>query len=110
VTPVRGRYDASYGQLLHGTGDGRFTAVDMAESGLLIEGQVRHMRQLRAASGDGLIVVARNDTTLQVLHPLRIGGTRGAKPPLVVGARPLIAQPPLATSHAGPASKTLRHR
>jgi hypothetical protein len=110
VTPVRGRYDASYGQLLHGTGDGRFTAVDMEESGLLIEGQVRHIRQLRAASGEGLIVVARNDTTLQVLHPLRMGGARGAKPPLVAGARPLIAQPPLATSHARHASNTLRHR
>jgi len=110
VTPIRGRYDASYGQLLHGTGDGRFTAVDMEESALLIEGQVRHMRQLRAANGDELIVVARNDTTLQVLHPLRMGGAPGAKPPLVAGARPLIAQPPLATSHTRPGSRTLGHR
>ena len=74
VAPIRGRYDASYGIILRGYGDGRFSAVDMDESGLAIEGQVRHMRELRAGGGTRLIVVARNDTTLQVLHPLRIGG------------------------------------
>jgi hypothetical protein len=74
VTPVRGRYDASYGVLLRGSGDGRFTAVDMEESRLVIDGQVRHMRELRAANGNRYVVVARNDTTLQVLHPLRMGG------------------------------------
>ena len=110
ATPVRGRYDASYGLLLRGSGDGRFTAADMEESKLLIDGQVRRMRELRVAGGDQLIVVARNDTTLQVLHPLRMGGAKGAKPPLVAGARPLIAQPPPGTSHARPSSKTLRHR
>ena len=74
VAPIRGRYDASYGTLLHGAGDGRFMAVDMEASGLVIDGQVRHMRELRAPGGKRLIVVARNDTTLQVLHPLRMGG------------------------------------
>src|SRR5205823_7067707 len=49
-TPVLGRYDASYGLLLSGTGDGRFEAVDMERSGLVIEGQVRHMGWL---SGPG---------------------------------------------------------
>ncbi|HET9004051.1 MAG TPA: VCBS repeat-containing protein, partial [Gemmatimonadaceae bacterium] len=63
VTPAIGRYDASYGQLLHGLGDGRFTAVDMTTSGLLLEGQVRHLAELRSAKGQTLIVAARNDTT-----------------------------------------------
>lgn len=71
VPPVLGRYDASYGLLLRGTGDGRFTSVDMVESNLVIEGQVRHMKPLRYAAGDSLIVVARNDDQLQVLRPLR---------------------------------------
>jgi hypothetical protein len=66
VTPAIGRYDASYGQLLHGLGDGRFTAVDMTTSGLLLEGQVRHLAELRSANGQTLIVAARNDTTLQL--------------------------------------------
>ena len=68
VTPIIGRYDASYGTLLHGLGDGRFTAVDMTASGLLLEGQVRHLAELRSAKGDQLIVAARNDTTLQLIR------------------------------------------
>ncbi len=71
VTPMRGRYDASYGTLLHGRGDGSFTAVPMDVSNLVIEGEVRHLRALRAANGDRLIVVARNDTTLQLIRAVR---------------------------------------
>ena len=67
VPPVRGRYDASYGLLLRGDGEGRFQSVDMEASGLVIEGQVRDMRLLRRANGDRLIVVARNDGGLQIL-------------------------------------------
>ncbi len=68
VTPVQGRYDASYGSLLRGNGGEAFVAVDMAASGLALEGQVRHMKMLRAANGDQLIVVARNDNTVQVVR------------------------------------------
>ena len=71
VTPMIGRYDASYGQLLHGLGDGRFTAVGMAASGLRLEGQVRHLAELRGANEESLIVAARNDTTLQVIRSLK---------------------------------------
>ncbi len=71
VTPVRGRYDASYGLLLRGDGAGRFESVDLEASNLVIEGEVRGMRLLRAAGGARLIVVARNDDTLQILRPLR---------------------------------------
>ena len=70
VTPVRGRYDASYGLLLRGDGTGGFASVDMDASRLLIEGEVRHMKPLRAANGDRLIIVARNDTTVQVVRAL----------------------------------------
>jgi enediyne biosynthesis protein E4 len=80
VTPVRGRYDASYGLLLHGTGDGRFQAVDMEASNLVIEGQVRHMKPLRGANGDLLIAVARNDTTVQILRALRAKGSAAPAP------------------------------
>jgi hypothetical protein len=76
VPPVLGRYDASYGLLLRGSGDGRFAAVDMADDGLVITGQVRHLAWLDGAGADTLIVAARNDTTLQVLRPLR--GVSGA--------------------------------
>ncbi len=68
VTPALGRYDASYGQLLRGRGDGRFTAVAMADDGLVLDGQVRHLAMVRAPGGAQLIVAARNDTTLQLIR------------------------------------------
>ncbi len=64
VTPVEGRYDASYGVLLHGDGRGGFGAVDMERSGLAIDGQVRHMVLLRRANGSRVIVVAKNGDRL----------------------------------------------
>jgi hypothetical protein len=71
VTPLLGRYDAGYGLLLRGDETGRFMAVDLEESGLEIEGQVRDMKWLRHASGGRVIVIARNNDGLQVLRPLR---------------------------------------
>jgi hypothetical protein len=81
VPPVLGRYDASYGLMLHGMGDGRFQSVDMEASHLAIEGQVRAMRLLRYADGSRLIVVARNDDRLQILRPLSgpLSGPLGAR-------------------------------
>ncbi|MGQ0646425.1 MAG: VCBS repeat-containing protein [Gemmatimonadaceae bacterium] len=70
VTPVRGWYDASYGTLLRGTGNGRFVAVDMARTHLMLEGQVRDLKQLRLASGRRAIAVARNGATLRILQTL----------------------------------------
>ncbi len=67
VPPVRGRYDASYGLLLRGDGEGRFQSVDVGASGLVIRGQVREMRFLQRADGERLIVVARNAESLQIL-------------------------------------------
>jgi hypothetical protein len=70
VTPVRGRYDASHGLLLRGRGNGRFEPVEIEESNLVIEGQVRNMGLLRRAGGDRLIVIARNDDKLAFFRPL----------------------------------------
>jgi enediyne biosynthesis protein E4 len=70
VTPMLGRYDASYGLLLRGNGMGRFQSVDLQAANLVIEGQVRHMKELRGPNGQRLIVVARNDDKLQILRPL----------------------------------------
>ncbi len=73
VPPVRGRYDASYGLLMRGDGEGRFQAVDLEASGLLIEGQARHLRLIEGEEGSRSIVVARNGDRTQVLrHQPRI--------------------------------------
>ncbi|HKE88752.1 MAG TPA: VCBS repeat-containing protein [Gemmatimonadales bacterium] len=67
VPPVLGRYDASYGLLLKGTGDGRFSTVDMEQSGILIDGQVPHMVSIAVTGGRRGIVVARNNERLELL-------------------------------------------
>ena len=68
VTPLYGPYDASYGLLLHGTGDGSFQAVDMEKSGVMIEGQVRRMKLLRDAKGNRLVIIARNNDKPKILR------------------------------------------
>jgi hypothetical protein len=67
VTPVQGRYDASYGLFLKGQGGGDFTPVDMEASGLALDAQVRRMALLKHSSGRRLIVVAKNDDSLNII-------------------------------------------
>ena len=69
VTPIRGRYDASYGLLLRGRGDGTFAPVDAQDSGIAIEGQVRDIKTLRRADGSVVVAIARNNGTMQFLRP-----------------------------------------
>jgi hypothetical protein len=68
VIPTLGRYDASYGLMLRGKGDGHFEPVDMEESGVEIDGQVRRIKSLRGANGQRLIVVGRNNDKLEILR------------------------------------------
>jgi hypothetical protein len=67
VPPVLGRYDASYGLLLKGAGDGSFSAVGMERSGVVIDGQVPHMTSIKLPGGRRGIVVARNNDRLELL-------------------------------------------
>jgi hypothetical protein len=56
--------------LLRGDGGprGDFTPVDMAQSKLVIDGQVRHMALLRGAHGKRLLAVARNNDKLEIFQ------------------------------------------
>ncbi len=91
VMPALGRYDASDGLLLRGTGDGRFSAVDMTRSGVVIDGEVRDLKSLRGPNGTQLIVVARNNDKIEVLRP------RSGEPS--VGVRRARSAKPGAASH-----------
>src|SRR3984893_8525414 len=71
VQPMLGRYDASYGLMMRGDGKGGFTPVDMDQSNLVIDGQVRDMKSLRGAKGEQLIVVARNNDKVMILRRRR---------------------------------------
>ena len=68
VPPIQGRYDAGYGLLLRGTGNGHFAAVDLAESKLVMDGDVKHLALLRHTTLGTLVMVARNNQALQLLQ------------------------------------------
>ena len=66
--PMLGQYDASYGLLLRGNGDGTFVAVDMLQSGVRVRGEIRHMQPLRRADGRTTVAIARNNDRLAFLR------------------------------------------
>jgi hypothetical protein len=80
VPPLLGRQDAGYGLVLRGSADRQWEPLGLLQTGVALDGQVRHLAMLRQASGQQLIVVARNDNTLQVLRlahpPTASPGTR----------------------------------
>jgi len=67
VLPELGRYDANYGLLLQGKGQGELAVVPPRKSGLLVKGQVRKSSSLRGANGQNYILLAKNNDKLQVI-------------------------------------------
>lgn len=67
VKPEAGRYDASYGCLLKGYGDGRFRYIPPRISGLRLTGEVRDFAILRAG-GRKLLLVGRNNEAAAVFE------------------------------------------
>ena len=62
VKPEIGRYDASYGVLLKGKGEGIFDVVPSKLSGLLLQGEVRDFENVNVANKRVIVVVRNNDT------------------------------------------------
>ena len=69
VKPEVGRYDASYGTLLLGDGQGNFTYVPAKVSGFHLDGEVRDFKEI-TTSKDKIIVIARSNDSLQVFKIL----------------------------------------
>ena len=67
VKPEVGRYDASYGLLLLGLGDGTFIEVHPAQSGLRLEDQIRDLISIQTKDRT-LILASRNNDTIQVFQ------------------------------------------
>ncbi|MBS1606910.1 MAG: VCBS repeat-containing protein, partial [Bacteroidetes bacterium] len=61
-----GQCDASLGLLLHGSATG-YRPVDPAVSGLYIGGDIRRMVEIKDPSGQRLLVIGKNDDTVQVI-------------------------------------------
>jgi len=65
-----GPLDASIGLILKGDGNGQFTPLPYAQTGLFIDGDVRNMIGIKNKNGL-LLVVAKNDGKVQVLNRIR---------------------------------------
>lgn len=66
---VAGRYDASYGLLLHGLGHGNFQAMPHLDNGIFIKGDVKDIKCIKNSKGHDLILVGINDAPMQVFTP-----------------------------------------
>ena len=66
VQPSLGRYDASYGHCLTGTGG--LEEIDPVRSGFVAPGEGRRMAVLTADDGTRLVIVARNDAGVLVFR------------------------------------------
>jgi hypothetical protein len=82
VRPMEGRYDATYGVLLEGSGDGTFEERD---AGVAIEGQVRGLARVGLAGGRWGVAVARNDLPLVLLQAASSASGTGSPEELTGG-------------------------
>jgi hypothetical protein len=64
TVPNVGRYDASYGLVLKGNGKGDFNPVNILESGLVIDGDIKDMKIINVKDKGKLLLAAPNDSKL----------------------------------------------
>jgi len=62
VKPEVGRYDALHGLVLTGDQKGNFTPLPSKTSGILLQGQVRHIAPLKTKGGEVLAFIRNNDS------------------------------------------------
>jgi enediyne biosynthesis protein E4 len=65
---ITGRYDASYGLFLRGNKQKTFTAVSAANSGFMVNGDVKSMKLITNAKKEKIIVVGVNDEYLRMIN------------------------------------------
>ena len=65
--PEVGIYDASYGLLLKGKGNGTFTSVPAQQSGFFVKGAIRNILFIKC-SNKNLIVVAKNNSIIDIFQ------------------------------------------
>jgi hypothetical protein len=63
---MTGRYDASYGCFLKGSGNNTFRSIPSVESGFILNGDVKDMSLIRLSNGKKIILAAVNNDSLRV--------------------------------------------
>jgi hypothetical protein len=72
VPPDQGRYDAGYGCLFLGGGTEIFASVSLQNSGFAVTGEIRQIKSLQTASGETLVMAARNNDTVVTFRALKV--------------------------------------
>ena len=62
----QGRCDASTGSLIKGDGKGNFETVSISTTGLLLQGDIRDMIEVRGKTGS-VIIISKNNGAVQVI-------------------------------------------
>lgn len=65
---MTGRYDASYGCFLRGSGKKTFTPVPPVQNGFIIKGDVKNMSLIHLSKGEKIILAAVNNDSLRVFR------------------------------------------
>jgi hypothetical protein len=60
-----GRYDASYGQFLKNDGKGGFSSITPLQSGFIVEGDIKSLKQITTKNNEQLILAAVNNDLLR---------------------------------------------
>lgn len=63
-----GRYDASYGVMLKGNGNGSFDPIPTRESGWKVKGEIRDIKKIILADGSVLLLVSRNNAGMKIFE------------------------------------------
>lgn len=63
--PETGIYDASYGTLLKGDGQGNFKDIPSSESGILIKGEIRSLEKM-VYRGKNIVLVGKNNDRMEI--------------------------------------------
>jgi hypothetical protein len=66
--PALGRYDASFGHVLRGIGNGRFEEVPPNQSGLAVRGAMRDLRVISSPGGLLQVILAGNNGPVRVFE------------------------------------------
>ncbi|RYZ56859.1 MAG: hypothetical protein EOO14_11760, partial [Chitinophagaceae bacterium] len=67
--PQFGQLDASYGHLLLNAGDGAFTYVDNASSGIRLKGEIKEIKEIQQGNA-GSFLFTQNDS-IPVLYRIK---------------------------------------
>jgi hypothetical protein len=66
VLPYEGSYDAGYGTVMLNEGNSGFKMPNPLQTGIMLDGEVKDIKVIKAIQGKKMIAVARNDNIIKI--------------------------------------------